>query len=146
MRGCPAAAAYVDRRVPRPEQDRRARTTTSRLASNYGNQIQRWNGVDLTVNVRPRGGVLLQGGLSTGRTLTDNCEILAQLPEISPLGAAVLPSGDRFLTQLKFFGSYTVPKVDVQVSGAFQSIPGPQLAANQVRCRTRRSSRRSAAI
>ena len=101
-------------------------------ASNYGNQIQRWNGVDLTTTVRPRGGLLLQGGLSTGRTFTDNCEILAQLPELSPLGAPYCRQTTDFLTQLKFFGSYTVPRIDVQVSGAFQSIPGPQLAANQV--------------
>jgi hypothetical protein len=33
---------------------------------------------------------------------------------------------------VKAFGSYTVPRIDVQVSGAFQSIPGPQLAANIV--------------
>jgi hypothetical protein len=33
-------------------------------------------------------------------------------------------------TQVKGFGSYTVPRIDVQVSGSFQSIPGPLLAAN----------------
>jgi hypothetical protein len=29
-------------------------------------------------------------------------------------------------------GSYTVPRVDVRVSGSFQSIPGPRLEANLV--------------
>ena len=101
-------------------------------ASNYGNQIQHWNGVDLTTTIRPHQGLLLQGGLSTGRTLTDNCEILAKLPEVSPLGAPYCHQVTDFLTQLKFFGSYTVPKIDVQVSGALQSIPGPAIAANQV--------------
>jgi len=101
-------------------------------ASNFGNQIQRWNGVDLTTTVRPAQGVLLQGGLSTGRTLTDTCEILAKLPEADLLGAPYCRQMTHFLTQVKFFGSYTVPKIDVQVSGAFQSIPGPQLAANRV--------------
>jgi hypothetical protein len=101
-------------------------------ASNYGNQIQHWNGIDLTTTIRPRPGLLLQGGLSTGRTLTDNCEILAKLPEISPLGAPYCHQLTDFLTQVKFFGSYTVPRIDVQLSGAFQSIPGPALAANQV--------------
>ena len=73
--------------------------------------------------------------MSTGqdahRQLRDSAR---KLPETqSQLGAPYLPSGHAdFLTQVKFFGSYTVPKVDVQVSGAFQSIPGPQLAANQV--------------
>jgi hypothetical protein len=37
-----------------------------------------------------------------------------------------------FLTQVKFIGVYTVPRIDVQVSGTFQSIPGPQVAANFV--------------
>src|SRR5262249_11106234 len=38
----------------------------STFASAYGNQIDRWNGVDFTINARPRGGVLLQGGVSMG--------------------------------------------------------------------------------
>jgi len=101
-------------------------------AGNFGSQIQHWNGFDLTANVRPRQGVLLQGGFSTGKTLTDNCEILAQLPEISQLGVPYCRQETPFLTQVKLFGAYTLPKVDVQISGAFQSIPGPQLAANQV--------------
>ena len=101
-------------------------------AGNYGSQIQHWNGVDLTTTFRPRAGVLLQGGVSTGRTLTDNCEIVAQVPEASQLGAPYCRQVTDFLTQYKFFGSYTVPKIDVQMSGAFQSIPGPALAANIV--------------
>src|SRR5262249_2443509 len=36
----------------------------------------------------------------------------------------------NFLTQVKGFGTYTVPKIEVQIAGTFQSIPGPQLAAN----------------
>ena len=101
-------------------------------AANYGAQYQRWNGVDLTTTFRPGAGLLFQGGLSTGRTFTDNCAILAQLPEVSPLGAPYCQQTTDFLTQVKAFGSYTIPRIDLQVSGAFQSIPGPQLAANQV--------------
>ena len=56
------------------------------FASDYGHQLEHWNGIDFSVNARPRGGVLLQGGFSTGRTSTDNCEIQAQLPEVSPHG------------------------------------------------------------
>ena len=33
-----------------------------RLTDNYGTQIQHFNGFDLTVNARPRGGVTLYGG------------------------------------------------------------------------------------
>jgi hypothetical protein len=106
------------------------------LASDYGNQIQRWNGMDLTLNARPGRGVLLQGGLSSGRQITDNCEILAKVPEVSgaasPTGLPYCHQEQHFLTQVKFLGSYLLPKIDVQVSGTFQSIPGPQISANQV--------------
>jgi hypothetical protein len=37
-----------------------------------------------------------------------------------------------FLAQFKMLGSYTVPRVAVRLSGSFQSIPGPPLAANLV--------------
>ncbi|MES1254042.1 MAG: carboxypeptidase regulatory-like domain-containing protein [Acidobacteriota bacterium] len=100
------------------------------FASNYGDQTEHWNGLDLSVNARPRGGVLLQGGISTGRTITDNCAVVAQVPELSPLTAPYCHQNSSFVTQLKVIGSYTIPKADVQVSGALQSVPGPVLAAN----------------
>src|SRR4029079_1887384 len=91
------------------------------LASDYGKQIQRWNGMDLRVNARPGGGVLLQGGVSTGRQITDNCEILARVPEASgaasPTGVPYCHQEQKFLTQVKFLGSYLLPKIDVQISG-----------------------------
>jgi hypothetical protein len=100
------------------------------LSKQYGKQTQYWQGVDVNINARPAEGVLLQGGTSTGRGVSDNCEILAKLPEISPVGAPYCKTVPAFLTQVKFLGSYTLPRVDVQVSGAFQSVPGPQIAAN----------------
>ena len=36
------------------------------------------------------------------------------------------------LTQVKFLGSYQIPKIDVLVSGALQSVPGPQVLGNFV--------------
>jgi hypothetical protein len=99
------------------------------LASDYGNQIEHWNGVDLTVNARLQRGVLLQGGLSTGRTVTDNCDVITKVDNPSPL---YCHQETAFLTQVKFLGSYTVPRVEVQVSGTFQSIPGPLITANYV--------------
>jgi hypothetical protein len=33
---------------------------------------------------------------------------------------------------VKFLGSYTIPRVDVQVSGSMQSVPGPEIQANFV--------------
>ncbi len=99
------------------------------LASDYGNQLEHWNGVDLTVNARPRPGMLLQGGVSTGRTMTDNCDVVSKVDNPSPRFCHMETA---FLTQVKFLGSYTVPRVDVQLSGTFQSIPGPQIGATYV--------------
>ena len=33
---------------------------------------------------------------------------------------------------MKLLGTYTVPKVDVQVAATFQSFPGPQILANYI--------------
>ena len=45
------------------------------------NQIQHWNGVDFNANARLQNGILLQGGISTGRTSTNNCDVVALVPE-----------------------------------------------------------------
>jgi hypothetical protein len=103
------------------------------FADEFGTQIRHWNGIDLTVNARVRGGLLLQGGVSTGRMSTDNCELVEKLPELSPSTPLDYCHIDtKFLTQVKFLGAYMIPRIDVQVSGSFQSIPGPEIQANFV--------------
>jgi hypothetical protein len=101
-------------------------------AKNFGKQVEYWQGADFTISARPHVGLLLQGGTSTGRTVTDNCEILAKIPENSPVGVPYCHVTTAFLTQVKLLGSYEIPRVDVQISGAFQSLPGPQILANYV--------------
>jgi hypothetical protein len=39
---------------------------------------------------------------------------------------------EPYLTQLKMLGAYTIPRIDVQFAGTFQSIPGPVVQANVV--------------
>jgi hypothetical protein len=98
------------------------------FAKNYGTQVENWQGVDVNLTSRLRGGVLAQGGFSTGRTLTDSCEIRAAVPEttlLNPYCRIETP----YLTQVKLLGAYTIPVIDVQASGTFQSIPGPQVQA-----------------
>jgi len=104
------------------------------LASNYGTQIEHWNGVDFSANARLTRGLTVQGGVSTGRTSTDNCDVVAKLPELISTATTALPLGycnmnSPWLTQVKALGSYTVPKLDVQVGGSFQSNPGPIVQA-----------------
>jgi hypothetical protein len=103
-------------------------------AENYGDRKETWNGVEVNFTARIRDGLTLQGGTSTGRTTTDTCEIRAQLPEMTTLGLNPLTAYCRveppFRTQVKGLVSYLVPKIDVQVSAAYQSLPGSSLAAN----------------
>jgi len=104
------------------------------LASNYGTQIEHWNGVDFSANARLTRGLTIQGGVSTGRTSTDNCDVVAKLPELISTATTALPLGycsmnSPWLTQVKALGSYTIPRLDVQVGGSFQSNPGPIVQA-----------------
>ena len=105
-------------------------------ADKFGNTSDRWDGVDININARPRPGVLLQGGTNTQRRTIDRCEVVAKVPE-SVLNIAANASSipycrqqGNWLTQVKLTGSYTVPKVDVQVTAALQSQPGPEILAN----------------
>ena len=67
-------------------------TTTS---DNYGKQTEQWNGMDLSAQARLPRGVILQGGVSTGKTTTDNCEILADAAgECRRHEHGLLPHGD----------------------------------------------------
>ena len=102
------------------------------LASNYGEQIQHWNGADFTINARLRRGFTVQGGVSTGRQETDNCAVIAGLPEAALLTAPYCHQKDNFLTDGKLIGTYNIPKIDVTISGLFYSRPGPVLSANRV--------------
>ena len=100
------------------------------LADNLGlHQRQHWNGVEVNVTARVRNGLTLQGGTSTGRTSTDTCEVRAALPETAPTNP-YCHVDNPFLTQVKGLASYVIPKIDVSVSTAFQSIPGANLNAN----------------
>ncbi|MEO8256495.1 MAG: TonB-dependent receptor [Acidobacteriota bacterium] len=92
-------------------------------------QRQHWNGVEVNFTARMREGLTFQGGTSTGRTSTDSCAVRAAFPATTPTNP-YCHVDNPFLTQVKGLVSYVVPKVDVVVSSAFQSIPGANLAAN----------------
>lgn len=100
------------------------------FAKNYGEQINRWNGASLSVNARLRNGLVLQGGFDTGTTTLDTCDLRAKLPEIAVLNPYC--HTEQLATQVKALGSYTIPRVDLLVSATFQSLPGPEIAANFV--------------
>jgi opacity protein-like surface antigen len=114
----------------------------------YGSQTEHWNGFDVTLDARLQNGLSLQVGTSTGRTSEDNCDIVSVLPEMltvagTSFAAVIVPTGTPnglrpaqfcnrqtpWLTQFKSYGVYIVPRIDVQVSGTFRSIPGDALRA-----------------
>jgi hypothetical protein len=112
------------------------------LASNFGNQYQHFNGFLVNVQSRVRSGLTLSGGFNTGKTVSDNCEIRAAIPELTVAGivSAAGPGVNAanpwchidtgWLTRATALGSYVIPKVDVLFSGTFRSDQGAQLAAN----------------
>jgi hypothetical protein len=93
-------------------------------ASNFGEQYQHWNGADFTVNARLRE-ILVQGGVSTGRTSTDNCDVISKLRALTQFCHV----DEALQTQVKLLGAYTVPRVDVQLAATLQNIPGQEIAA-----------------
>jgi hypothetical protein len=125
-------------------------------SSKIGSQVENWQGIDVTVTARLRNGLTVQGGTSSGRRLVDSCAIRAQLPELgagpdgganssivgligttSAVGNSSVTNPycrivEPYLTSIRGLAAYTIPKVNVQVSGTFQSNPGPGLAANYV--------------
>jgi hypothetical protein len=92
-------------------------------------QYQRYNGVTLDVTARPRNGLMFQGGINSGKTVTDSCAVRTLLPEVSPLNP-YCHNEPGFITRVTGLVSYTVPKVDVMLSGNVRSDQGAPLQAN----------------
>ena len=98
-------------------------------------QYQVYNGLLLNVSARPRNGLTLQGSINAGKTVKDACEVRNNLPELtsnSPanVGPVVSPtnpfcrSDPGFVTRMTAFGSYIIPKIDVQIADDVQERPG----------------------
>jgi hypothetical protein len=117
-----------------------------RLAKHYGDQKDIHDAVDITMNARFGRGGLLTGGISMGKTVTDSCEVLAKLPEmttaaIGPVAADPLrASPERACrvdpplsagTQFKLSGAYDLPW-DLRVSASYQNNPGIETTATLV--------------
>jgi len=87
-----------------------------------------WHGVDFTATARLAFGLNLQGGTSTGRGVRDTCDLTRALPEL--LGTGVVGTSrvdscdvtENWATTFRGLASYTVPKIDVLVSGSMRSL------------------------
>jgi hypothetical protein len=96
-------------------------------ASDYGDVTAYWQGLELTVNARTSNGLTLQGGFTTGAGTRDNCEVTSKLPELLIVGGAQQPISschveEPWLWAWRGLANYTIPKIDVQVSGIFRSM------------------------
>jgi hypothetical protein len=115
-------------------------------ANNFGDMTEKFDAINVSMQARLQNGLIVQGGFGPGRQVTDDCDIVDDVPEL--LQAAVLvPSrsglttsrplercreNNGWRTGVSGLASYTIPKVDVMVSGTLQNQPGSQLAANAV--------------
>ena len=98
-----------------------------------------YNGVDVSVNARFGKGGTLSGGVSTGQTVVDNCDLNAR-PDITVTGVTLGPRTAGYCrdvnpwaagTQVKLFGNYPLPWWDLQLSATFNNLPGPGVIASR---------------
>jgi hypothetical protein len=115
------------------------------FADNVGGAYNKFNGVDVTVNARMRS-VTIQGGTSSGNVVEDTCGVSRSHPEyniFAPWGGsraffdtfnatnigqwpqAFCHRESGWKTNVKGLAVYDVPKIDVQLSGTFRSLPYP---------------------
>jgi hypothetical protein len=100
------------------------RVTT--LASNFGKRREVFNGFDIAVNGRVGNGGLFSGGVSTGRTLVDNCDS----PDFpAQFCRNVNPWAGQL--QVKFSGAYTL-FWGLQASAVLQNLPGINVSSTYV--------------
>jgi hypothetical protein len=90
-------------------------------------QTNYWHGVDLTLNARTRWGLTFSGGTSTGRSVTDDCATRVLIDSPDPRNCRDV---DPFQTTFRGLASYTIPKIDVLVSGTVRSQPEVEQVAN----------------
>ena len=89
------------------------------LASNFGGRSQVFNGVDANLNARFGRGVVVRGGFSTGKTVTDLCAT-ANVP--SQFCRTTIPWAQQ--TDIKLSAVYPLPWWGVQTSATYQNLPG----------------------
>jgi hypothetical protein len=117
------------------------------FSGTYGTQTEFWHGMDVGTGYRVSSSALVQGGLSIGKQVTDNCDVLAKIPETttpsvsvsgatgtvaSQLGIPFCHQEQPWLLQIKGLGTYIIPRIDVQIAATLLNLPGPQLAATLV--------------
>ena len=109
-------------------------------ASDYGDVTSYWHGVDAQVSARLSNQLFLQLGMSGGKGVRDYCAVSEKLPELYVTAGSLLVNqqvascaiDEDWLTSIRGAASYTIPRIDVLVSGTFRSTPGVAPAGNAV--------------
>jgi hypothetical protein len=116
------------------------------LSKNYGDQTEVFNAVNFSANARLQNGLMIQAGAGTGRAVTDDCDVVAELPETLHANAftgnpANPVTNNRsfavaartlercrqdhgWRTSMQGMVAYVIPKIDVNISGTYQDLPG----------------------
>ena len=106
-------------------------------------QIENWNGIDVSIDVRGRG-LFIKAGTSTGRRYRNECEVWARLPEVqgSARPFSMCEVTEPFRTSFKAVAVHVLPRVPVlpdwmdswlegvELAASIQSIPGNEMSAN----------------
>jgi hypothetical protein len=98
-------------------------------ASSFGERKQVYDGIEVAVNARFNRGAILSGGVSTGKTVTNECYVV-DTPEQLRFCEVTLPW--RGQTQVKLSGAYPLPWWGLQVSAVLQNLPGAPISASYV--------------
>jgi hypothetical protein len=93
-----------------------------------------WNGVDVNVNARLANGLTIRGGAVLSTSGDDYCTY----KDLGYYGTGIVEgpshrncrSVSPWQPEYRALGTYTIPRIDVQVAGTLTSRPGPQKVAN----------------
>lgn len=93
-----------------------------------------WHGVDTNFVWRGPGGLRVNGGTNTSRTMREVCEAMADTPNLRGRVGAEFAAGCQantiWVTRINGTAAYNIPKVDVLVSTVFQMVPGSSLGGS----------------
>ena len=119
-----------------------------KATKDVGDDTRVFNGVDVNINIRGAHGFTFQGGTSTGKVTDDWCEIRAAVPESYALNP-YCHNESPFLTSFRALTTYTLPRIDVNLSAVFQDKPNigtDQIASLQANYTLTRADLDAAAV
>jgi hypothetical protein len=90
-----------------------------RRTNDVGDDTRKFNGVDVNFNVRGAGGFTFTGGTSTGKVVSDWCEIREAVPETYMLNP-YCRTESPWQTSFRSLATYQIPRIDVLASLAFR--------------------------